>query len=80
VAKGGEKYITIGKFHDEKIKLRLITKFRWAQLYEKKKEKFIVKHADILPINPLYNNKLNYYVEAPYYFIDDVSVELDTTI
>lgn len=79
LAKGGEKYITLGKFYDEIIRPGLIAKYNRVQFDEDKKGKFIEKHNNILPLNPRYNRNLNYHVEAPYYFIDDVSVELDTT-
>ena len=83
VAKGGEKYITIGMFYQEGLNKR-INKFIHNHLdnhynFSEKERKFFKKNQDILLINPNYYVSNEYLMKIQqivmsYYFIDEVSV------
>ncbi len=75
-AKGGEQYITIGMFYEEKVDLDKIHQFIKISNNFRKREKFYRKNQDILVINPNYVPDNNFERERTYYFIDDVCVEL----
>jgi len=76
-AKGGEKYITIGVFYEEKYDMKIYEPLRNVGVSEKKKKKIFTKYQEIFKLNP--NFKPGKFIsnvwEYPYYFIDDVSVE-----
>ena len=76
----GEKYFTIGVFYEAnwnmENKKELFIKLK---LNDKKKRKFYDKNQDILQINPNYKINPSFRDEIPYYFIDDVCIEKDTT-
>lgn len=80
-AQGGEKYLTIGIFYEEKWKLESrVSKILLIIDNIHKAEQFYKKNQDVLMINPNFKEDStikNQFI--PYYFIDDVSVELDTT-
>jgi len=81
-ATGGEKYITIGKFYKEKIKLEEIKHYRKADVQlTGKKDKFIrkKKHQNVLLLNENYAEGKYGTITQAYYFIDDVSVSLVDT-
>ncbi len=76
-AQGGEKYITIGVFYEEKYDMKIYEPLRNVGVSEKKKKKIFTKYQEIFKLNP--NFKPGKFIsnvwEYPYYFIDDVSVE-----
>ena len=77
-AVGGEKYITLGKFYNEKIELNMVSYYRKANVQlTDKRDKFIMKKKsqNVLQINENYNIGLG-GVASAYYYIDDVNVSL----
>ena len=77
-ASGGEKYLTLGKFYKDKIKLKTINNYRQANIqFTNKKEKFIRKkeHQKILLLNNNFIDRDSIATNA-YYFIDDISVSI----
>jgi len=77
-ASGGEKYLTLGKFYNDKIKLKTINNYRQANIqFTNKKEKFIRKkeHQKILLLNNNFIDRDSIATNA-YYFIDDISVSI----
>ncbi len=76
ISKGGEKYITIGMFYEEKVDLAKINQYIKISNNFRKREKFYKKNQDILVINPNYVPNKKFYQDSPYYFIDDICVEL----
>ncbi len=74
---GGERYITIGKFYNSKIDMKLINYYKKAEIqFTSKREKFINKgkNQKILRLNKNFNDENGDVVRNAYYFIDDVSV------
>ncbi len=78
-AVGGEKYITLGKFYKEKIKIEFINYYRKADVqFTSKKDQFIrkKKHQNILLLNEDYIEENEGAATHAYYFIDDVNVTI----
>lgn len=80
-AKGGEKFLTIGKFYEKKIKLKAINHYRKADVQlTNKREKFFrnKKQQRILLINNnyLFIGDKKSIPNGAYYYIDDVNVSL----
>jgi len=76
-AQGGEKYITIGVFYEEKYDMKIYEPLRNVGVSEKKKKKIFTKYQEIFKLNPNFvqSKVSDLFKECPYYFIDDVSVE-----
>jgi len=81
IAKGGERYLTLGIFYEDKWKMeKKISEFIHLKQNSRKKTKFYKDNQNILLINPNYIPNDEIGDNNSYYFIDDVSVELDTTV
>jgi len=74
VAKGGEKYFTMGDYYDPEYKYQSEL---WCKLEkrEKRLQKFYSTHQNLIVLNPSYNGCKDLKKDT-YYYIDDVSVEL----
>ncbi|NJK93540.1 MAG: hypothetical protein HC905_00180 [Bacteroidales bacterium] len=74
IAKGGEKYITLGKFYDKKVAPKLVNKYIDNHFDLLKTKEFVKKYSDIMPFNEHHIFPTEGLLHGAYYFIDDVSV------
>ncbi len=79
IAKGGERYLTLGMFYNENILTNSIDRFVNYNIdwFNRKRTLRFLKnkyHQRMLKVNPNFKGEINTNTECPYYLIDDVSV------